>query len=242
MKIAVISDIHANLEALTAVLEDIEKLKVDQIHCLGDVVGYGCNPKECLELVSKSCEIKLVGNHEFMAMNLVSEEKCNSIARESIKWTQNQLTDYEMGILEEFEIERTDGNYHYVHASPHEPEEWNYILDSAQADLAFKALKTNICFVGHSHVPLISVERSDDPPRMKAGHNFVMDEECRYIINVGSVGQPRDNDPDCCFVTVDTESLDVNFHRIKYDIARTQGKMAQAKLPEMLAQRLSIGR
>jgi len=242
MRIAIISDIHANLEALTAVLEDIENRNVEHIYCLGDVVGYGCNPRECLELVSKNCEIKLVGNHEFMAMNLISEEVCNSDARESLKWTQDQLTDYEMTLIEEYEIDRTVGDFHFVHSSPHEPEQWNYILDPVHTDLAFKALKANYCFVGHSHVPIICVERPDDQPRMKTGHNIVMDEEYRYIVSVGSVGQPRDNDPNACYVTVDTDSLDVNYHRVKYDVAKTQQKMTQAKLPEMLVKRLSIGR
>lgn len=242
MIIAVISDIHGNLEALTAVLKDIENTKAEQIHCLGDVVGYGCNPKECLELVSKNCEIKLVGNHEFMVMNLVSEKNCNSIALKSLKWTQDQLTDYEMTMLEEFELERTIENFHFVHASPHEPDEWNYILDPVQADLAFKALKTNYCFVGHSHVPLICVERTEELPRIKTGHDFVMDEDYRYIINVGSVGQPRDNDPNSCYITVDTDSLDIKYHRIEYDVSKTQQKMTQAELPEMLVDRLSVGR
>lgn len=242
MKIAVISDIHGNLEALTAVLKDIESMKVDRIHCLGDVVGYGCNPRECLELVTNNCEIKLVGNHEFMVMGLIPKENCNSIAQISLKWTREQLTDYEMTLLEEFEINRTEGSFHFVHASPHEPDQWNYILDPVQADLAFKALKTNYCFVGHSHIPLICVEMVGDQPRMKTGHDFVMDEEYRYIINVGSVGQPRDSDPNSCYVTVDTESLDVNYRRIEYDVAKTQQKMTQAELPEMLVKRLSIGR
>lgn len=242
MKLAIVSDIHGNLEAFTAVLRDIESQNVDKIHFLGDVVGYGCNPAACLELVHKLCDTRLMGNHEFAVLGRLSTDQYAPAAKESAAWTQAQLSDFELACLEELEISRTVDDLFFVHASAYEPEQWHYVLDEQEAQLAFDHLDQSICFFGHSHVPVVFSEKTDGPPRKRAGHSFQPNEEDRYLINVGSVGQPRDKDPRACYVTYDTYQRDLEYHRVEYDIAKTQQKMASANLPQVLIDRLTIGR
>lgn len=242
MKIAIISDVHANLEALEAVLEDIENQKIETVFCLGDVVGYGPDPNACMALVEKTCEIKLMGNHDFYALGTSSNEHFNPIAKESHDWTQKQLSDYEISQIENYKMDHVHNGIYLVHSSPFEPDQWNYILSPQDAQEGFEKLEYNLCFVGHTHLPTIFVARPNDLPRMKIGHNFTIDSEEKYIVNIGSVGQPRDNDPLACYVTYDSELGDINYRRIEYDIAKAQKKMAAAKLPEMLIKRIAIGR
>ncbi|MEA1980050.1 MAG: metallophosphoesterase family protein [candidate division Zixibacteria bacterium] len=242
MKFALISDIHGNLEALTAVLKDIEKNKVDTIHCLGDVIGYGCDPVACLNIVNKNCEIKLMGNHEHLLLGLYSMDKCNSAAKTSHEWTSKQLSDHELALIEKFQIKSIYEGCLLVHASPLKPEEWRYIVNSQQAELAFDSMDENFCFFGHSHLPMIFVENKDKPPRQVVGHDIIMDPDYRYLVNVGSVGQPRDNDPRASYVIVDTDEWEVLFKRVEYDIATAQSKMKKATMPELLVERLLVGK
>ncbi len=242
MIIAVISDIHANLEALEAVLKDCDTRKVDAVYCLGDVVGYGSDPGPCLELVDKRCEVKLLGNHEYAALGLLPTQLLNQVARSSLAWTQNQLNDRHFSIIAEFTLDADYDVLHFVHASPFEPEKWHYVLTEPEARAAFGKLEGHICFIGHSHLPLIFAENPDGSIRQQVGHDFQPDEECRYLVNVGAVGQPRDNDPRACYVTFDTNEVEVQYHRLEYDVARTRAKMAEAKLPQMLIDRLEVGR
>lgn len=242
MKLALISDIHGNLEALTAVLKDINKQQVDKIHCLGDVIGYGSEPAACLQLVNKTCDIKLMGNHEYVILGLESPEKYNHVARISAEWTRNRLTDRDFSLISDFEMDHSLNDLYLVHASPFEPERWRYILSPEEAAQAFERLERWLCFHGHSHIPLVFSEVNDKPPRKRVGHSFLPDSENRYLINIGSVGQPRDNDPRACYVTFDMEGGEVTYHRVEYDIETTQNKMAHAQLPEMLIDRLAVGR
>ncbi len=242
MKLALISDIHGNLEALVSVLNHIEKEKVDKIYCLGDVVGYGCDPVSCLELIEKNCAVKLMGNHEYAALGLVGTEDYNPAAQKSSDWTREQLSDRELSIMAEYEMIHTTGDILLVHASPVEPDQWHYIMTPDAALDAFGNFKEKLCFYGHSHVPQIFCERDGDLPRSQVGHDFMPDEESRYLVNVGSIGQPRDNDPRACYAIFDSDEYEVLYHRVEYDIETTQEKMAQAKLPRTLITRLSAGR
>lgn len=241
MRIALISDIHANLEALQAVLNDIEKQKADVIHCLGDVVGYGSDPSACLTLVDKTCEIKLIGNHDHAALGESSTEDYSPVAKVAADWTRKMLSDKDISIMESFTVEETVEDAHLVHASPFEPLEFHYILSPQDARHAFPCLKKQLCFFGHTHVPMIFTEVKNGLPRQKIGHSFVPDTDGRYLINIGSVGQPRDNDPRAAYVIHDTATGDVEYHRITYDIKTTQEKMEQARLPELLIERLASG-
>ena len=242
MKTALISDIHANLEALTAVLNDIDGNQIDQIICLGDVIGYGSDPVGCLELVQKHCKIKLIGNHEYAALGLTETTQYNSAAQQATEWTKTQLGDFELSILDDFIMEHSADNIHYVHASPFEPDRWRYILAPNSALEGFMHFDEKICFFGHTHVPQIFSENENGLPRCQVGHDFLPDPDGRYLINVGSVGQPRDNDPRACYVIFDDKEYEVISQRVEYNIAETQRKMTAAQMPHMLISRLSAGR
>ncbi len=242
MKLALVSDIHGNLEALTAVLQDIEQQDVDRIHCLGDVVGYGSDPKACLELVAEHCDLKLMGNHEYVVLGLESDASYTHVARVAAEWTRQQLSSAEFDLMSSFAMQHHIDEMDFVHASPYEPDQWHYVLSPEDAGVAFEHLRGRLCFHGHTHIPMVFTDRPESLPRRRAGHSFVPDEEARYLINIGSVGQPRDNDPRSCYVVYDTVEGEATYRRVEYDIKTTQSKMAQADLPELLIDRLSVGR
>ncbi len=242
MKLALLSDIHGNLEALTAVLRDIVSQKADKIYCLGDVIGYGSEPSACLDLVNTYCEVKIMGNHEYVILGMESTKGYTHVAKVSSEWTRNQLTDEEIAIISTFRMDYTEGDMYFVHSSPYEPKRWHYILSPEEAAVAFEHLQQRLCFHGHSHIPLIYSEKEGHLPRERAGHSFLPDTESRYLINIGSVGQPRDNDPRACYVIYDTAENEALYRRVEYDIKTTQQKMAKAQLPEMLIDRLAVGR
>jgi predicted phosphodiesterase len=231
MRLALLSDIHGNIEALSAVLKDVEDQRVDQIASLGDVIGYGCDPVACLELVSKHCVVALMGNHEFAALGRVEDHSLNDVARTSMEWTRQQLSDQWLQTM-----------LHLVHASPAEPDKWQYILTPAAAREGFAGTDAWITFFGHTHLPTIFVLSNDGQCRSRFGHDVQPLEENRYLINIGSVGQPRDDDPRSCYVIYDTASVDVYYRRIPYDYTRTQRKMAAVNAPSMLIERLAVGR
>ncbi|MGD8922276.1 MAG: metallophosphoesterase family protein [Candidatus Zixiibacteriota bacterium] len=237
-----ISDIHANLEALEAVLEDIEGRGVDMIGCLGDVVGYGPDPVACLDLVESKCRIKLAGNHEYVALGRSPIDELNTFARESIAWTREQLRYREATLMENYEMDAVIEDAYLVHASPQEPEEWIYILGQESANDAFAVLDKNLCFFGHTHVPTIFSQVEAGQVRLQVGHSFLPDPEVHYLVNVGSVGQPRDNDPRACYVIYDSAEGEVTYHRVEYDFKRTQDKMTRANAPSVLIDRLAVGR
>lgn len=240
MKLAVISDIHANLEALEAVMRDIELHTADKIVCLGDTIGYGADPLPCLELVEKRCETRLMGNHEYAVLGKLPSQQINKTAKIALAWTQHQFQDNAMSRIASLPMTAEQDDLFFVHASPWEPSRWRYVLSAGEAEAAFKCFDQRICFNGHSHLPM-TFALCEEQIRVKAGHDFQPNEETRYIVNVGSVGQPRDNDPRACYVIYDSDEDEITYHRIDYDIAKTQHKMRQAELPAMLIQRLQSG-
>ncbi len=242
MKIALLSDIHGNQEALTAVLRAVEESGVDEIYCLGDVVGYGCDPHACLELIEKHAAVKLMGNHESVVLGLEATSGYTNVARIAAEWTRESLSDQELSTIARYEMVHELGDITFVHASPFEPENWHYILTADEADIAFEHMTGAICFHGHTHIPQIFSEVPGTRPKRKTAHDFDPFEESRYLVNVGSVGQPRDNDPRACFVTMDLNTRAIRFHRVEYDIAAAQKKMTAAELPELLIDRLAVGR
>ena len=252
---AIISDIHSNFDALVAVLEDISKKGISQIYCLGDVVGYGPEPRKCLEEVSKVCEVVLKGNHDEAALS--APIGFNPYARAAIEWTKKELDpvnhpeDPEVAELWKYleglplTHERKEDSILFVHASPRDPL-MEYILEKdaqsppgGKLDQIFEALSQNIAFVGHSHVPGIFFEsRRYTPAIAEEFFPFPKDEKC--IFNVGSVGQPRDYDFRACWVEVHPDG--VIYHRVVYDAYKTFQKVKQTgKLHESLGTRLLIG-
>lgn len=240
MKIAVISDIHSNLEALQVVRREIEKEKVERIYCLGDTVGYNANPSECLEMIREMGAVSVAGNHDFAAVGMTSAEDFNPYARVAASWAAKQLNPEEKKFIEALPLVRKLPEVTLVHATLHEPENWGYVFTAHDAADCFEYQETPICFIGHSHLPSVFEEGGEVIYSPEA--EVKLDPEKRYIINAGSVGQPRDGNPKSCFVIYDTEKSTVQFRRVSYDIAKTQQKVLAAGLPPFLAERLAVGR
>lgn len=230
MKYAIISDIHSNLEALQTALDHIGTLDVDEIVCLGDVVGYGPNPNECIELVTMHCSHTVKGNHDQAAVDLMQTVYMNRLAREAAMWTNKQLIRGAKEFLEKLPSKVSIKNAMLVHASPFEPEEWHYIMTNLDADLAFDHFDTPVCFIGHTH------RAGQFVSRRNGNHDIE-----KRIINVGSIGQPRDKNPKLSFGVFDTDTLAYENVRISYPIQKTVDKMHIAGLPSDLAERLFYG-
>ncbi|MFQ5606759.1 MAG: metallophosphoesterase family protein [Candidatus Zixiibacteriota bacterium] len=242
MRIAFISDVHANLEALQATLSDIQKKKVDSIHFLGDAVGYGCDPNACVGLIDQSCEIKLLGNHDFAALGLESTEHFNEIASVSLEWTRKELTDRSLALMADFELESVSDELHLVHASPRAPELWEYVLTIQEAREQFECTESGLLCVGHSHVPTAFTLTPEGSLSQRTVNEMELEPGNRHILNVGSVGQPRDHDPRACYVTLDTDKALIRYHRVEYDVAKTVSRMGLLGLPQTLSERLLVGR
>jgi len=233
MRIAIISDIHSNLEALNRALKEIEREKVDEIVCLGDIVGYGANPNECVDIVRKTTDHVLLGNHDEAAIDLSKTEFFNPFARIAAEWTGQTLTDENRRYLSELELTLERNGLFFVHASPVDPGEWNYILTPSDAAENFHAMPSDVGFVGHSHVPEVFCEDLWTRDIVKGE---------KFIVNVGSVGQPRDGNPALSFGIFDTDLWSYRNLRLDYDIELAAFKIRKAGLPKNLAERLFVGK
>lgn len=240
MKYAVLGDIHANLEALMATIEECEKLGVQKYLCIGDVVGYNSNPSECLELVRALPLAGVVmGNHDEQAAEDTELVGFNPQAAFAIEWTRKNLTQEQRQWLGNLRLSIQMGKITIVHATLDSPRRWGYIFDKHSAGASFSYQFSQVCFCGHSHVPLAFEKFGTiqggkyTEIRVQPGH--------KYLVNVGSVGQPRDGDWRCAFVTYDTDENLITLHRIPYDIKTTQEKIIKSGLPERLAMRLERG-
>lgn len=244
MRYAIISDIHSNLEALNAVLSKISELNADEILCLGDIVGYNANPNECIDIVRRAGIRCIMGNHDSRASGLEEPDNFTPLAKEAVLWTRDRLTEDNKGFLRGLPRELTMEGFIIFHGSIGDTD--RYIIDERDASDNFQLLENlegdvRLGFYGHTHVRVaLSLQR---------GKVFLEpDEELkiapwkRYLINPGSVGQPRDRDPSASFLIYDDFNEKVNFYRADYDMAATQEKIMEAGLPSELAQRLSVGR
>ncbi|GBD98901.1 phosphodiesterase [bacterium BMS3Abin07] len=239
-RFAVISDVHSNLEALTAVLSEISKKNIRKIFFLGDAVGYGSDPEECVKLLKKSCENPCLGNHDQAIFDTSCLDYFNEYARNAILWTVKNISDDCIEYLKSMKIiyKLKRENICTVHSSPREPDKWSYLLTLKDIEQGFQYFDEKICFVGHSHMPFIA-ERSPAGSIELRRENPAMCSASRYIVNAGSVGQPRDGDPRACYIAVANDSIEIV--RVKYDIEKTQQKMLKAELPSFLIERLSKG-
>ncbi|KPJ60021.1 MAG: hypothetical protein AMJ46_08805 [Latescibacteria bacterium DG_63] len=240
MKYAIISDIHSNLEALQAVLKKVDSIGVDQILCPGDIVGYGANPNECIDIIRDRASVILCGNHDHAAVGSTKIEFFNPHAKEAILWTQEVLRPDCAEFLKSLPYTASVDGAFFVHSSPCEPEKWNYILQPADALNEFKCFEGDICFVGHSHFALVFVKEGDSCERALPS-SFQLKKDRRYIVNVGSVGQPRDHSPAASFATLEISKEIVQFHRVDYDCHLACEKILKAGLPSFLAERLLVG-
>jgi diadenosine tetraphosphatase ApaH/serine/threonine PP2A family protein phosphatase len=240
MTTAFISDIHANVEALDAVLKEIDGRGVRRILCLGDVVGYGASPNDCVERVRSRCELTLLGNHDSASSGGPEAARFNPNARAAVLWTARVLTPEHRDLLRSLPLTRRVDSFWCVHASPASPRDWEYIFDRFDAEPQFQFFSEQLCFIGHTHQPAV-FERAPSgcvslPPTRQR-----FDPEKRYIVNVGSVGQPRDRDPRACFALLHEGAGEVEFVRVPYDIETAQQKIRDANLPPVLAARLALG-
>ena len=242
MRIAIYSDVHSNLEAFEAVLRDIDRQKVDKKIFLGDIVGYGPNPNECVELLKDNADTMLGGNHDWAAVDKTDASYFNPYARESMLWTKDALTDENREFLKTLSASKVDEEFQLAHSTPFEPEQWHYIMNYQDAQDSYPYLEKDVCFIGHSHQPII-IEFIDGANLMPIRDMYkTLDKNRKYIINVGSVGQPRDSNPDACYLTIDTKTGDIQYRRVEYEVKRVQKKMTKHKLPKYLIDRIALGR
>ena len=241
MKYGIFSDVHSNLEALTTVLSFFKKEGVDQTFCLGDIVGYGANPKECIAQIRSLGGIVIAGNHDWACVDQMKMDYFNRYAREAILWTQKQLNEEEKTFLKNLKLSYQTELLTLVHGSLNFPEEFHYIFDTESATRTLELSKTPVCFVGHSHLPMIFSLGQDGYIRLSRSGKVKLQEEIRVLVNDGSVGQPRDGDPRAACAVFDTDQQTVEIRRLPYDIRLTQQKILQAGLPPTLASRLSEG-
>ena len=241
MRILVISDIHANLPAFKAVLEAVNG-QWDQIWFLGDLIGYGPNPNECVALLREFDHVSLSGNHDWAALDKLDIEEFNEDARAAALWTRSVLSEESRTYLESLPPISVLDDFTLAHASPRHPV-WEYIIDYDTAAANFAHFDTPYCLVGHSHFPLHIVEDTPGDLRILTPHynGIVSLENQKLILNPGSVGQPRDDDPRAAYALLDTENLTWQFCRISYPIEETKQQMREARLPNALIERLSYG-
>jgi len=232
MKYAIISDIHANLEALKKAMSIINEKHVDEIVCLGDVVGYGANPNECVEIVRSSCSAVVLGNHDEAALDPAGPHDFNPIAQKAIEWTAGQLTEESRSFLSSRPMCVKKDDILLVHSSPRSPELWDYVINAEDAGEAIRYFEENICFIGHTHVPGIF------SPHGRAKSIFVNEQN---LVNVGSVGQPRDGNPMLAFGIFDSTKWEYELIRSVYDIQGAADKILNAGLPRELGYRLMYG-
>ena len=245
MHCAVISDIHGNYEALTAVLADIKQKGIRDIFCLGDIVGYGAEPGKCLAEICSLTDKITAGNHDHGAVGLLDLSSFNLNARKAVEWTAGILTLQEKEKLSKLPLiiksNTESGDFLAVHSTPNKPEDWHYILSLDEAEYQFEKFRENICFVGHSHQPIFWESAADGRCNIISRDHIRLNQAKRYIINAGSVGQPRDGDPRSAYVIFDSSKKEVTIARVEYDVKAAQGKIIKAGLPARLAERLSDG-
>ncbi|MEK7685588.1 MAG: metallophosphoesterase family protein [Verrucomicrobiota bacterium] len=240
MKYAIIADIHANLEAFQVVLEDIKRENCTHYACLGDVVGYNANPKECLDIVRSMGMPCVKGNHDEYCSIETDLEGFNPAAAEAINWTRQRLSEEDRQWLRDMKYIRLVANFSLVHATLDGPQRWGYVFDRLAAAASFTYQNTSVCFFGHTHVPVAFIR--DSVVRGGTYSKFRVEPGRKYFINVGSVGQPRDGINKSAYVIYDLNEGSIELRRLAYDIPATQKKILEAGLPPRLAERLAYGK
>lgn len=242
-EIAVFGDIHSNLEALDAVFADMESIGVRDRVCLGDIVGYAANPAECLELVRSTGCRAVRGNHDSWVSDNTDLDELGDVVRSGIELSRQALTREQRGWLAGLPLVISAGDCQFVHASLEAPAEWPYVLGEPDARYHFEKQTHPFCFCGHSHLPQVWHQRASGAISAWRGEGRIpLPGAGRILINAGSVGQPRDQCPDACYVVFNAVDRWVEFHRVPYDLTKAKRKITRAKLPRFTAQRLSLGR
>jgi putative phosphoesterase len=241
MRYGIFSDIHSNLEALEAVIKAYQKEKIDKYFCLGDLVGYGANPNECVEITRNLAAMTVVGNHDWAALGLFSTELFNQEAKAAILWTSQQLSDASKDFLRTLKLVWESDNFVLAHGSLNDPHAFNYLQKTSNCQATFQLMKSDICFVGHTHVPVVFVKDQQAEIHYEDTAKIKIEPGSKYIINVGSVGQPRDSIPDAAYCVWDTEKREVEIKRERYNVFAARQKIIDEGLPDFLGNRLLTG-
>ncbi|MHB8620555.1 MAG: metallophosphoesterase family protein [Chloroflexota bacterium] len=240
MRVGIVSDIHSNLPALTAVLADMGQ--VEELWCLGDIVGYGPYPNECVEVLAQRGCLGIPGNHDWACLGKVPVDDFNTDARRAVEWTRGVLEQPQVQFLETLPITRTVGDFTLAHGTPHDPI-WEYMAYPSMAKLSLHYFASRYCLVGHTHVPLIFLDGGTlDPESVNPVANQSLElPSARAIFNPGSVGQPRDGNPQAAYAVLDTTRGAIDFRRVAYDVGEIQSRMKALNFPERLVKRLAYG-
>jgi diadenosine tetraphosphatase ApaH/serine/threonine PP2A family protein phosphatase len=251
MRYAVLSDIHANLEALTAVMDALTNSRIDRYLCLGDVVGYGADPSACVDRLQRADALMVGGNHDLACVGKLQMGWFNDAAKTALVWTRDQLSLSDLDALRRWPLKTSDGPFTLVHGTLRHPERFEYLVDVAQAVETMQLCPTLMCLIGHTHLACV-IEYDRTQQRLMrilttaqelSEVTFQDDPGARrYVVNPGSVGQPRDGDPRAGYAIIDTDLKQISVRRVPYDIERAQRKIRDAGLPAFLADRLAVGR
>lgn len=238
MRYAVFSDIHSNLQALEAVIAAYKEESIDRYICVGDIIGYAADPGFCIDEVSSRVEICVAGNHDQAALDLFPLRYFNPIAKEALLWTRRQLEDKHRLYLESLNLVYKNQDLTLVHGTLQRPQEFDYLFDEYSASESFRLLETRVGFIGHTHVAGIFIKDKKERIIYRQDESIELEENHHYLVNVGSVGQPRDGDPRAAYCIYDTEKNKIHLKRVGYDIASARNKIIQNRLPKFLGDRL----
>ena len=242
MRVAVVSDIHGNRQALEAVLDAVEEVRADELWCLGDIVGYGADPDACVALIRRYATVSLAGNHDLSVRGDLPLDEFSRGAELAARWTREQISPESLDYLAGLEPQKLDEAVGLYHASPRDPV-WEYVLSPLQAELCIDVLRHRVACIGHSHIALSFTRGAGAPAtgETRAADTFLDIATGEWLLNPGSVGQPRDGDPRAAWLLLDTDCWTVAYHRTDYDVAGAAAAIRQARLPDSLAERLPHG-
>lgn len=243
MRYGILGDIHSNLGALEAVLGEMSKEGIDRYISVGDLVGYGAEPTEVIDRVLELKPIVVCGNHDLAAIQRLDLQYFNQYAREAILWTRKTLTKKHAQFISELKLVESEGPVTVVHGALYHPEEFDYIQTTIDARNTIELMQTRLCFVGHSHIPVAFLQKKEDPEKIAYTFDYDIDIKGwdKVLVNVGSIGQPRDENPKAAYAVYDTELDKVWIRRVSYDIEREAQKILKVGLPRVLADRLKLG-
>ncbi len=243
MRYGVFSDIHSNLEAMTAVAAAMKAEEAQEYLCLGDLVGYYANPIEVIELIETlRCWKMVLGNHDSGCLGKTPLANFNPPAAQALTWTQARLKPQHLKFLESLRLREEIGEIQLVHSSPFQSGDWHYLSKKEDIDNNFRYFEGALCLFGHIHEPFIAEQKQDGTVEILKDQEYVLKSGCRYLVNAGSVGQPRDGDPRACYVLYDSSTRKIAIRRVAYDFETTMKKTLAAGLSDYLANRLKIGK
>ncbi len=242
MRYAILGDIHSNLEALTAVMRSLAEERIERYFSVGDLVGYAANPKECIRIFRDAGGISVAGNHDWASVNLFGLENFKQEAQEALCWTKRNLAEEEKDFLTGLKLVFKNDDFTLAHGTLNNPRDFNYLSDCYAAEETFRLMGSGICFVGHTHIAGIFIKSGDERIVFRSDELSDIIPGNKYIVNVGSVGQPRDNDIRAAYCILDTVAKQVRIKRVDYDIGAARKKITANGLPEFFGERLLLGR